>query len=110
MLQDKLIDYQRLYSPTATVTLAFPNQSKQALLFWIHQRFLQLQGSKLSINTMNKLVKAYKQLEDAKVRMHTHDYIAADMNIEFTTATKKVHVGFNRPWFELVKRCDWIVD
>lgn len=110
MLQDKLIDNKRLYSPTATVTLAFPNQSKQALLFWIHQRFLQLQGSKLSINTMNKLVKAYKQLEDAKVRMHIHDYIAADMNIELTTATKKVHVGFNRPWFELVKRCDWIVD
>lgn len=109
MLQDKLIDNKRLYSPTATVTLAFPNQSKQALLFWIHQRFLQLQGSKLSINTMNKLVKAYKQLEDAKVRMHIHDYIAADMNIELTTATKKVHVGFNRPWFELVKRCDWIV-
>lgn len=110
MLQDKLIDYQRLYSPTATLTLAFPNQSKQALLFWVHQRFLQLQGSKLSINTMNKLVKAYKQLEDVKVRMHIHDYIAADMNIELATATKKVNVGFNRPWFELVKRCDWVVD
>ncbi|RZQ51756.1 hypothetical protein C1E23_17780 [Pseudoalteromonas phenolica] len=49
MLQDKLIDYERLYSPTATVTLAFPNQSKQTLLFWIHQRFLQLQVSYLSI-------------------------------------------------------------
>ena len=110
MLQDKLIDYQRLYSPIATLTLSFPNQSKQALLFWVHQRFLQLQGNKLSINTKNKLVKAYKQLEDAKVRMHIHDFIAADMNIELATATKKVNVGFNRHWFELVKRCDWIVD
>lgn len=110
LLQDKFLDYQRLYSPTATLTLAFPNQSKQSLLYWIHQRYLQLQGGKITSQTIQKLKEEYVNLEDIKVKMHVHKYLAKDMNISIQAPENKANQEFNRPWFVAVKQCDWVLD
>ncbi|WP_404389679.1 tetratricopeptide repeat protein [Pseudoalteromonas phenolica] len=110
LLQDKFLDYQRLYSPTATLTLAFPNQSKQSLLYWIHQRYLQLQGGKITSQTIQKLKEAYTNLEDIKVKTHIYKYIAESMNISLQAPKNKANQEFNRPWFVAVKQCDWVLN
>lgn len=110
LLQDKFFDYQRLYSPTATLTLAFPNQSKQSLLYWIHQRYLQLQGGKLTSQTIQKLIDAYANLEDIKVKTHIYKYLGEDMNISLQAPVNKTNQEFNRPWFVAVKKCDWVLN
>ncbi|ALO41928.1 TPR domain-containing protein [Pseudoalteromonas phenolica] len=110
LLQDKLFDYQRLYSPTATLTLAFPNQSKQSLLYWVHQRYMQLQGGKVTSKIIQKLKDAYANLEDIKVKIHIYKYLADDMNISLKAPENKANQEFNRPWFVAVKQCDWVLN
>jgi hypothetical protein len=110
LLQDKFLNYQRLYSPTATLTLAFPNQSKQSLLYWIHQRYLQINGGKLTLKTIQKLTDAYADLEDSKVKSHVYRYLAEDMNISLETPEDESNQKFNRPWFVAVKKCDWVLN
>jgi tetratricopeptide (TPR) repeat protein len=110
LLQDKFLNYQRLYSPTATLTLAFPNQSKQSLLYWIHQRYLQINGGKLTLKTIQKLTDAYADLEDSKVKSNVYRYLAEDMNISLETPEDESNQKFNRPWFVAVKKCDWVLN
>ena len=109
LLQDKFLDYKHLYSATATLTLAFPNQSKQSLLYWIHQRYLQLQGGTITSQTIQKLKKAYINLEDIKVKTHIYKHLAEVMNITLKSPENKTNQEFNRTWFVAIKQCDWIL-
>jgi hypothetical protein len=79
-------------------------------LYWIHQRYLQLNGGKVTLKTIQKLTEAYADLEDSKVKTHVYKYLAEDMNISLETPEDEPNHKFNRPWFIAVKKCDWILN
>lgn len=78
-------------------------------MYWIHQRYLQLQGGAITFQTIQKLKKAYINLEDIKVKTHIYKYLAEVMNITLKSPENKTNQEFNRTWFVAIKQCDWIL-
>ncbi|KKO45082.1 hypothetical protein WG68_11610 [Arsukibacterium ikkense] len=107
LLQGDLTNFQRLYSPTARLTINFPNQAKQALLFWLHTRFEQLQGQTITEQTRQQLNEAYQQLEDNKVKTLVHQHLAPPLQVNIKLPEPVVRKAFNRSWFDNVILCEW---
>ncbi|WP_290620378.1 MULTISPECIES: tetratricopeptide repeat protein [unclassified Arsukibacterium] len=107
LVQDDLTSFQRLYSPTAALTLSFPNKEKQALLFWLHTRFEQLQQQPVSDQIRQQLLDSYQQIEDAKVQILLHRYMATPLQVNISIAEPAARPIFDRPWFGNVVQCVW---
>ncbi|MBQ4837625.1 MULTISPECIES: tetratricopeptide repeat protein [Pseudoalteromonas] len=106
-LQQQWVNFQRLYSPTETLTLAFPNEGKQALLLWLNTRFKHMHGEPLTVKEKKRLLDAYTQLDDDRIRKLVSEHLSTGMDMILPGFKKPVTKRFNRPWFEKVKRCDW---
>ena len=107
VLQQDILSFQRLYTPTATLTANFPNEAKQALLFWLHNRFAQLQGQTISSQTQQQLRDAFELLEDNHVKLLIQRYLAPELKIDVKAAPSLNRQSFNRPWFSSVVACSW---
>jgi hypothetical protein len=107
ILQKDEQSIQRLYSPTATLTTAFPNEAKQALLLWLQAAQQQLQGQPLSGEQKQALQQAYRQIDDPKTQLLLHKHLASALKIEINASQLVLQQGFDRPWFSLIKACQW---
>ncbi|MEN3157055.1 tetratricopeptide repeat protein [Alkalimonas sp. NCh-2] len=107
VLQHDVTNFQRLYPPTSTLTTNFPNEAKQALLLWLHQRYLQLQGHAIDLQTKQQLSDAFEQLEDNHVKILIQRYLAGELGVDVHADPIINNQGFNRPWFNSVVACNW---
>ena len=107
VLQQDVVSFQRLYTPTANLTANFPNEAKQALLFWLHNRFAQLQGQPVSGQTQQQLRDSFELLEDNHVKILTQRYLAPKLGVDVKATPALSRQSFNRPWFSSVVACDW---
>ena len=107
LIQEQQINFERLYSPTATLTHAFPNEAKQALLFWLEIGYKNLTGGFISQKDKQQLQTAYEQLESDKMKQLVARYLANKLDVAVTLPAPIVAKDFTSPWFELVKQCDW---
>ena len=107
ILQQDLQNFQRLYTPTANLTLAFPNEAKQALLLWLQLRQQQLLGQAISADDIKALQLAYTQLEDSKTQQLIYTQLAPALQVKLKAPVVVLRQGFSRPWFALIKQCNW---
>lgn len=107
LIQEQQINFERLYSPTATLTHAFPNEAKQALLFWLEIGYKNLTGGFISQKDKQQLQTAYEQLESDKMKQLVARYLANKLDVAVTLPAPIVAKDFTSSWFELVKQCDW---
>ncbi len=107
LIQEELHNFQRLYSPTANLTSHFPNQAKQALLFWLETRYQQMTGQQITEQTRQKLYETYHELEDDKVSILVHRYLATHLGVQVKLPEPVPRKAFDRSWFSLVKQCNW---
>ncbi|AOT06900.1 hypothetical protein [Pseudoalteromonas luteoviolacea] len=107
VIQQQWVNFQRLYSPTETLALAFPNTAKQALLLWLNTRFKHMHGEPLTRGEKAQLIEAFEQLDDDRIRALVSSHLTAGMDISIPIKSKPKAKRFNRPWFEKVTRCDW---
>lgn len=107
ILQEQIINFERLYEPTSNLTTAFPNDSKKALLFWLKTRFDQLEGKYLTPSIEHRLKVAYSQLEDDKIRKLVYENLASKLGIDVEKPPARTPQSFNSPWFKEVQDCKW---
>lgn len=107
LLRDDLTNFQRLYGPTARLTTSFPDQEKQALLFWLHTRFEQLQQQPVTEQTRQQLRNTFQQIEDNKVQDLLRRYLATPLQVNLQVTEPAARLVFNRPWFDKVVQCKW---
>lgn len=107
LMQNDLIDFERLYDRTQALTEAFPNQAKKALLYWLKTRYDQLNQIPISDQQKVRLLQAYSELADDKVRLSIHKYLAPKMNITTQIPDTPPVESFTAPWFSQVKACKW---
>lgn len=107
LIQENQVNFERLYSPTATLTQAFPNQAKQALLFWLEIGYKNLTEGFISQKDKLQLQTAYEQLESDKMKQLVAHYLASTLDVAVTLPAPIVAKEFTRPWFNLVKQCNW---
>lgn len=107
LIQDDYVNFQRLQAPTATLVSNFPNRSKKALLMWLEARFQQTQGTPVDTELKAKLLDAYLELEDSRLKTLVQTHFALPMNIEITTPTHETATSFSAQWFSDVEQCDW---
>ncbi|HSG52748.1 MAG TPA: hypothetical protein VLA40_11655 [Rheinheimera sp.] len=106
LLQGDMVQYQRLYAPTTTLTVNFPNQAKHALLLWLTSYYEKLtQGEAKADETA--LRAAFDNLDSPKLQSIIQQTIAPALNLKLAIAAVEFKTGFNRPWFDTIKRCDW---
>ncbi|MBV2130149.1 tetratricopeptide repeat protein [Arsukibacterium indicum] len=107
LIQEDITNFQRLYAPTAILTRSFPNQAKQALLFWLETRFQQLQGQTIVEKTRQQLRETFGQMEDRKVKLLIQRYLAPKLELELTLPEPADRKIFERSWFSKVIECAW---
>ncbi|MDP5136444.1 tetratricopeptide repeat protein [Rheinheimera baltica] len=107
LLQQQFDNFQGLYGPTATLAASFPNESKQALLFWLDTRFQQQHGTVVTTEQRLALLEAYDKLEDDKVRTLIYHHVASYLGVNVALPQPPINKVFERPWFQLVKQCEW---
>ncbi len=107
LLQEELDNFQRLYSPTTNLTASFPNEAKQALLFWLETRFGQMQGKAITARMRQQLLDSFEQMEDNKVRILLHRYLAPRLEVDVKRPEAASRRVFERTWFTKVTQCDW---
>ncbi|CAM4358621.1 tetratricopeptide repeat protein [Pseudoalteromonas ostreae] len=107
LIQDQTINFERLYGPTSTLTHAFPNEAKQALLLWLEMRFKKLKGNYVSRKDIAQLQIAYEQLESDQMKTFVHRYFAKKLEVPIVPPKKILPKKFTRSWFKLVKKCQW---
>ncbi|GAA63562.1 TPR domain-containing protein [Pseudoalteromonas sp. BSi20311] len=107
LIQEQQINFERLYSPTATLTHAFPNEAKQALLFWLEIDYKNLTGGFISQKDKQQLQTAYEQLESDKMKQLVAHYLAKKLDVTLTLPDPIIAKEFTSPWFNLVKQCNW---
>ncbi|WP_423187522.1 tetratricopeptide repeat protein [Alishewanella sp. d11] len=107
LMQNERINFERLFSPTQTLTTHFPNEAKQALLLWLELRFQQRQGNLLTEIQKKALVAAFAKLEDRKVQQHVLQYLAPLMGLNTADLIpiSQPEKRFQRPWFEYIESC-----
>lgn len=107
LLQNDTEQYQRLYGPTAALTANFPNQSKQALLYWL-QWFANQQHAKPTADDKKQLLHAFSQQDDSTImRLMQQQLTTFDLKVTLPPASPTL--AFERPWFNELKTCDWPV-
>ncbi|QTL37721.1 tetratricopeptide repeat protein [Pseudoalteromonas viridis] len=107
IIQKQLLNYQRLYGPTARLTESFPNETKQAMLLWVNARFMQLEGHPVSQQSKSALKLAYTQLQDDNVRRLVFQHLATPLGVDVQLPKPLVNRPFERRWYNAVKACDW---
>ena len=108
LVQEQQLNYDRLYGPTATLTEAFPNDAKQALLHWLEAGYAYHKGDTLTAEHKAQLQSAFKQLQSDKMRAIIYRYFAKPMQVAVDLPQAPLHTKrFSSPWFELVKECAW---
>ncbi|WP_440055785.1 tetratricopeptide repeat protein [Pseudoalteromonas sp. T1lg65] len=110
LIQNELLNYQRLYQPTATLTEAFPNIAKQHLLLWLNSYFEHLQGKVLSDDLRHQLISIYPDLESDKIRRLVNNHLSHGLHISLPEPEEKQRKPFTQPWFDKVRKCQWRVD
>ena len=105
LLQNDTEQYQRLYGPTAALTANFPNQSKQALLYWL-QWFAKQQQATPSEDEKKQLLHAFAQQDDRTIMRLMQQQLAA-FDLKVTLPAKSPARVFDRPWFNDLKTCNW---
>lgn len=110
VLQQDVLSFQRLYTPTANLTTNFPNEAKQALLFWLHSRFMQLQGQPVTAQMQQQLREDFQLLEDNQVKTLIQRYLAPPLAVDVKAAPALSRQSFNRPWFSSVLACNWPIN
>lgn len=106
-IQKQKVNFERLYRPTSTLTHAFPNEAKQALLFWLEIGYKKLNGGKVSQKDKQQLQTAYEQLESTQMQATVARYLAKELDITVTLPSPILTKSFTRPWFALVQQCNW---
>lgn len=106
LIQDHVINFERLYGPTSTLTNAFPNDAKQALLLWLELDYKQRTDKPINSAQQLLLKDAFNRLESDKMKILVHRYFAKSLNMVVVPPKKEVKT-FTQPWFELVKNCQW---
>lgn len=107
ILKEDVVNFQRLYAPTARLSDDFPNQAKQALLLWLYSRFEQLQGKVVADETKQQLYNSFTQLEDSNVKILVQRYLAPVLEVNVNAESIVAAKSFTYPWFEQVKACAW---
>lgn len=107
LLQNDTEQYQRLYGPTAALTANFPNQAKQALLYWL-QWFAKQQQATPTADEKKQLLHAFSQQDDRTIMRLMQQQLAA-FSLKVTLPSANVGLAFDRPWYNDLKSCDWPV-
>ncbi|WP_125562522.1 tetratricopeptide repeat protein [Pseudoalteromonas rubra] len=107
IIQEQLLNYQRLYGPTSRLTASFPNETKQAMLLWVNARFMQLEGHPVSQQSKNSLKLAYTQLQDDNIRRLVFQHLAKPLGVEVSLPKPVIVREFERSWYQVVKTCNW---
>ncbi|MBQ4852906.1 tetratricopeptide repeat protein [Pseudoalteromonas sp. MMG012] len=107
LIQQELVNFQRLYSPTKNLTNGFSSVAKQALLLWLHTRFLQLQGEPITAKEQRQLKIAYSHIKGPKLKMLINKYLAPALDFKHMEDPTTTQIMFNRPWFKHVQDCSW---
>jgi len=107
LIQEHQLNFDRLYIPTATLTHAFPNKSKQALLIWLELGYKNLTGEFISQKDKHQLQAAYEQLESDKMKQLVAHYLAKKLDVTLALPEPITAKEFTSPWFNLVKQCNW---
>ncbi|OCQ21546.1 hypothetical protein A7985_12600 [Pseudoalteromonas luteoviolacea] len=107
VLKGELINFQRLYGPVATLTEAFPNQSKKAFLAWIYAAYQVKQGTQQPKSQKADLMAAYAQLESSKVRQLVDKHLAPILGVKPQNHKLDAPRAFQSDWFRKVSQCNW---
>lgn len=107
LIQENVVNFERLHEPTSTLTHAFPNEAKKALLLWLEAGYKKLTGGYISRNEKEQLQVAYKQLESDKIKMLVHNHLAKKLEMSLDLPTTPTPKRFSSTWFNLVKTCNW---
>ncbi|SFD12809.1 tetratricopeptide repeat protein [Pseudoalteromonas denitrificans] len=107
LLQDQLLNYQRLYPPIKTLSEAFPNKSKQAFLFWINWAFKAKMGEKINEETREKLQDSFIKLESRQVQSLIKKYLAQPLSINLVLPPQPPLKQLNFPWLSDIQKCKW---
>ncbi|WP_418607214.1 tetratricopeptide repeat protein [Pseudoalteromonas sp. US3C1013] len=107
LIQEHQLNFERLYTPTATLTHAFPNEAKQAQLLWLELGYKNLTGDFISQKDKHQLQAAYEQLESDKMKQLVAHYLAKKLDVTLTLPEPITAKEFTSPWFEQVKQCNW---
>ncbi|TMP37336.1 tetratricopeptide repeat protein [Pseudoalteromonas rubra] len=107
IIQEQLLNYQRLYGPTSRLTESFPNETKQAMLLWVNARFMQLEGYSVSQQTKASLKLAYAQLQDDNIRRLVFQHLAKPLGVDVLLPKPVIVRQFERSWYKAAKTCDW---
>jgi len=102
LLQNDLLNYQRLYSPINKLTKAFPNKSKHALLLWIHWTYKVMIGEALTENTKNSLIIAFNEIESVKLKSLVKRHLAVRLSINVVLPEKVRLKSLNQSWIGLL--------
>ncbi|MCF2857735.1 tetratricopeptide repeat protein [Pseudoalteromonas sp. SMS1] len=108
VIKGELTNYQRLYGPIATLTDAFPNQSKKALLLWTFAAYEAKQGKQLSSIDKAALESAYLKLESYKVKRLVDIHLTPILGIKPPQRLQQqTPSAFQSVWFDKVSQCNW---
>jgi len=102
LLQNELLNYQRLFTPINKLTNAFPNKSKQALLLWLHWTYKSMAGDIITQEVKNSLHIAFNQIESVKLKLLVKKHLAARLLIELKLPVKNRLEPLNQAWIEFL--------
>ncbi|WP_158678261.1 tetratricopeptide repeat protein [Pseudoalteromonas sp. T1lg23B] len=108
VLQEQLVNYQRLYSHIAQLSEEYPDDSKKAYLLWVNTAYYHRQGVNPDAATREKLAEAFDQLAGPQLQRLINKHLAALMGVDVVlTPPGEAKVITNSQWFEKIARCNW---
>ncbi|MBD1583704.1 tetratricopeptide repeat protein [Pseudoalteromonas sp. S16_S37] len=108
VLQNKSIDFLRLYPHISQLSDEYPDESKKAYLFWVNSAYQYTQGVKLTDQQNKELIIEFNKLAGPQlktlIKIHLASLIGIEVPIVEHIATKKFE---NKTWFNKVLSCNW---
>jgi tetratricopeptide (TPR) repeat protein len=107
LIQDKQLDYQRLFPTITRLTKAFPNESRQGTLFWLNTVFQMRQGLKLNKQILSQLEKSFYKISDPKLQFSLRKHFAQELSINVELPIQNSPQKLAPLWFSEISQCNW---
>lgn len=108
IVQDELINYQRLYPPILQQAEAFPNEVYKAFLAWVNAGYLNRTGMELSSDMRKALAAQFNNLIDHHEQALVVKHLAKPLGIELAIKQRiPSNERFKAHWFSQVADCQF---
>ncbi|BBN83323.1 hypothetical protein PA25_33080 [Pseudoalteromonas sp. A25] len=108
VLQNKSIDFQRLYPHISQLSNEYSDESKKAYLFWVNSAFQYTQGVKPNDMQRQELLSTFDKLAGPQLKTLIKNHLASLMGVNVPRVEHASAKKFeNKSWYNKVLSCNW---